>query len=417
LRDSEKLHQPGTVSYGEAAARCSDLAQRQFHKLNARPIETVLLDAGLGRVLSEPVRADRDQPPFARSTRDGFAGQAEDWNRGSLQVDGLLAAGEQWAAPLEPGHCVEIMTGAPVPEGADCVAMVEHIDRTATQVRLRAGRMMNAGENVVPRGAEAAMGKALLDVGTVVRPQGIAVCAACGYGQLHVYTQATVGILATGNELVAVAATPAVQQIRNSNAHALAALVRSCGGQPVMYAPVPDDERALREAILDASQTCDIVLLTGGVSMGKYDLVEPALLSLGGHFLFTGASIQPGKPVVCGEMMESGIPFFGLPGNPVSTMVCFHLFVAPVLAALNGRRDYMPAFVGARLQIATRGKPGLTQFLPAQIRPTIEGAEVEAIAWQGSGDVASAARANCFLVIPEDAHALSAGDQVTVLLA
>ena len=381
-----------------------------------------LLDA-VGRVLAEPVLADRDQPPFPRSTRDGFAASAADWREGGLAVLGLLRAGETWEnGPVEPGTCVEIMTGAPVPPGADSVVMIEHIERSGDTVAIAAGsrRVVEAGANIVPAGAEAKSGSVLLPRGARITAHGVAVAAACGYASVSVFTKPRVAILSTGDELVGVAETPLQHQIRNSNSYTLAAQVRALGGVPVLAKPVADDAGALVAAIRNASEVCDLLLLSGGVSMGKYDLVEPALAALGGTFHFTGARIEPCKPVVFGSMVVSTanqpLPFFGLPGNPVSTIVCFSLFVAPLLAALAGETAYEPRFVQARLDAALRAKPGLTRFLPALLTHRIEQPSVEVIAWQGSGDLASTARANCFLVAPDAETDLAAGSNVTVLL-
>ncbi len=404
------------LTFGEAAAAVA----RETEKLTpARPEpEPVdLLDAQ-GRVLAEPVVADRDQPPFARSTRDGFAARARNWAVGGpLEVVGLLRAGEPWSAGEVPaGACVEIMTGAPVPPGADSVVMLEHVSRDGTQVRLVPERAAGAGDNIVPAGAEARAGATLLPAGSRLHAHGVAVAAACGYARVRVYGRPRVAILATGDELVEIGDTPLPYQIRNSNTYTLAAQVRALRATPLLRAPVADQAEALQAAIREAVAGCDLLLLSGGVSMGKYDLVEPALGALGGRFHFTGARIQPGKPIVFGSM-EGGLPFFGLPGNPVSTIVCFALFVAPLLAWLGGERGYRPPFVQARLETRVRGKAGLTRFLPARLTHDVAGSSVAALAWQGSGDLASTAQANCFLVAPERGEDLLPGDPATVLLA
>lgn len=406
------------VSYAEAAALVSAQAVRLTAPAGVGE-QLPLLEAQ-GRVLAEPLVADRDQPPFPRSTRDGFAARAENWSGSTpLRVAGLLRAGETWPGegPLSEGTCVEIMTGAPVPAGADCVVMVEHVVRSDDQVQLAASRTILPGDNIVPQGAEARSGAVLLPAGSRLTVHGIAVAAACGYSSVEVFRRPRVAILATGDELVEVSATPLAHQIRNSNTYTLAAQVRAHEGEPVLFPPVADEAAALQNAISQAIETCDLLLLSGGVSMGKYDLVEPALAALGAAFHFTGARIQPGKPVVFGSLHNGALPFFGLPGNPVSTIVCFSLFVAPVLAALAGEPAYTPPFVQARLGTRVRNKPGITRFLPALLAHNIEGSRVEAIAWQGSGDLASTARANCFLVVPENSTGLEPDQSVTVLPA
>ncbi len=404
------------IAYGDAAALVAGAAAQCLER--ATLIEELALLDALGRVSAALLLADRDQPPFARSTRDGFAGRAEDWAHGELRLLGLLRAGEAWGGEaLRPGQCVEIMTGAPVPAGADCVVMVEHVRRSGERVTLEAGRRIAAGENIVPRGAEARAGAVVLEAGTRLGAHGVAVAAACGYARVPVFRRPRVAIVATGDELVDVGEMPLAHQIRNSNTYTLAAQVRALGGEPVLFSPVADDAAALEAAIGRAMNECDLLLLSGGVSAGRYDLVEPALLALGGEFRFTGVRMQPGKPVVFGSLRGGALPVFGLPGNPVSTLVCFALFAAPVLAALGGERGYVAPFVQARLRGAVRHRPGLTRFLPARLTHAIEGSSVETIAWQGSGDLASTARANCFLVVPEEAGELEDGATVTVLLA
>ena len=381
------------------------------------PHSTSLLDA-LGMVLAEPVRADRDQPPFPRSTRDGFACRAGDLASGqALNVTGLIRAGEAAARPVKAGEAVEIMTGAPVPPGADCVVMVEHVQLDHDTLRLTAHRNIVPGENIVPRGAEARAGEVIVPRGTRISAAQVAAAAACGAAQLSVFARPRVAIVATGDELVEVDQKPLIHQIRNSNSYSIAAQVLAAGAQPARLA-IARDERGQLEAIIRTALQSDLVLLSGGVSMGKYDLVEEVLLSLGAEFFFTGALIQPGKPVVFGRLSVEDRPvyFFGLPGNPVSTMVTFSLFVEPLLGALCGEPGRGPRFAQARLAHDVQVKTGLTRFLPAILR-SAPAPIVETVAWQGSGDIASTSRSNCFLVVPPDRPLLAAGETATILLA
>jgi molybdopterin molybdotransferase len=366
-----------------------------------------LLDSQ-GRGLAEPVHADRDQPPFPRSTRDGFACRAAEFDF-PLKVVGLIRAGDSGAFEVTPGTAAEIMTGAPVPPGADCVVMLEHVQRERDTLRLSPGRTIAIGENIVPKGAEARVGEVIVPRGTRMAPPQIAAAAACGAAQLSVFARPRVAIVATGDELVELDQQPLIHQIRNSNSYSLAAQVSAAGGLPVRF-PTARDERDHLEATIRAALGSDLLLLSGGVSMGKYDLVEEVLLSLGAEFFFTGAAIQPGKPIVFG--MLGGMYFFGLPGNPVSTMVTFSLFVQPLLGALSGDICRGPRFAQAQLGSDVRVKPGLTRFLPALLQELT----VQPVAWQGSGDLASTSRANCFLVVNEDRTLLSAGETVTILL-
>ncbi len=225
--------------------------------------------------------ADRDQPPFPRSTRDGFACRAADAVAGlPLAVIGSIRAGDAVMIEVGPGEAVEIMTGAPVPCGADCVVMVEHVLRERDSLRLSPGRTVLPGENIVPMGAEACSGAVILPGGTRISPAQIAVAAACGAGQLSVHRRPRVAIVATGDELVEVSEQPQSQQIRNSNSYSMAAQILAAGAEPVRL-PIARDERDHLESIIRTALESDLVLLSGGVSMGKYDLVEEVLLSLG----------------------------------------------------------------------------------------------------------------------------------------
>jgi molybdopterin molybdotransferase len=395
------------VSYEDASRIVREHADRLVPR--HAPEVVGLLDT-LGRVLAEPILADRDQPPFPRSTRDGFACRAADVAAGlPLEVIGSIRAGDAVVFEVSAGKAVEIMTGAPMPAGADCVVMVEHVQRDRDTLRLSPGRSVQPGENIVPRGAEARAGAVIVPKGTRVSPAQIAVAAACGAGQLSVYGRPRVAIVATGDELVEVNQQPRSQQIRNSNSYSLAAQILGAGAEPVRL-PIARDERGHLEGIIRSALETDLVLLSGGVSMGKYDLVEEVLLSLGAEFFFTGALIQPGKPVVFGRLGEHY--FFGLPGNPVSTMVTFLLFVEPVLGALCGDVGRAPRFTQGRLTSEVQVKTGLTRFLPARLAD----GNVELVTWQGSGDLASTSRSNCFLVVPPDQPVLSAGETVTILL-
>ncbi len=385
--------------------------------------ENFVLLASAGRVLAENVMADRDQPPFDRSTRDGFAVQAAGWSAGQkLRVVGQVRAGEVWAlGAVEAGCAVEIMTGAAVPQGADAVAMIEHVEQGGSEVWAKFGRSLRAGENVIPGGSEAHRGETLLTVGTTIGAAEVAVAAACGRADLAVYRQPVVAIVATGDELVELDQTPEVHQIRNSNSYALAAMVEAAGGQAARLAIARDTLTDLREKISEGRKS-DLLLLSGGVSAGKYDLVEQVLAEFGAEFFFTGVRMQPGKPVVFGRIPrdksthERGWTyFFGLPGNPVSTQVTFHCFVEPMLRGLCGAEIASPKFVQATLAEDVKGKAGLTRLLPSLFRHELERPEVRLVGWQGSGDLGANARANCYAVLPDGCD-LQAGDVITVLL-
>jgi len=380
-------------------------------------VETVGLLEARGRVLAERVVADRDQPPFDRSTRDGYAVRVEDVATGrQMRVVGSVRAGERWQGEtLREGEAVEIMTGAPLPDGADAVVMVEHVAVVGDALEARG---LRGGENVVARAAEARSGDALLPVGRVMEAAEIAVAASCGAARVKVFARPRVAIVATGDELVELDAEPKEWEIRNSNSYALAALVEAEGGAAARLAIARDTVDDLRARIA-AGCEADLLLLSGGVSMGKFDLVEQVLAEAGAEFFFTGALIQPGRPVVFGRVPVADGAwryFFGLPGNPVSTQVCFHLFVAPMLRALAGRRDVAPRFVEARLAEDVKGGARVTRFLPAEMVSAWDGVMVGIVGWQGSGDVAANARGNCYVVLPAGVEGFAKGETVRVLL-
>lgn len=419
---------PDLLSFHEAAAL---VAARAAQVARLHPsVERVPLAKASGRVLAEPLRADADQPPFARSTRDGFACRAAEASaHRPLTVAGTTRAGEAPSGPLPRGAAWEIMTGAPVPAGADAVVMLEHVEiagsLSARTVRLLPPRTIKRSENIVARGAQARKGDGLLSVGTTIGAAQIALAASCGFAELKVSARPRVAILATGDELVPIKSKPAPGQIRNSSSAMLAAMVAAAGGEPWVL-PVARDTAKSLDAALARAATADLLLITGGVSAGKFDLVEPALARAGARFHFTGVRIQPGKPLVFGEVPRGDANpnqkprsmqwCFGLPGNPVSSAVTFLLFASPVLAALAGRRELGPRFALASLVADVNAKPGLTRFLPAACTFTGALPQVALVPWQGSGDLAAMARANCFLVVPEETDRLEAGSTVRILL-
>jgi molybdopterin molybdotransferase len=426
------------LSYAQAAACVARRAERLARTKPAA--ERVRLAAAAGRVLAETLRASSDQPPFARSTRDGYACRAAEIStHRPLTVAGSTRAGEAPSGPLARGVVWEIMTGAPVPRGADAVVMLEHVESAGTAakptIRLLPPRTIKEGENIVARGAQARKGDALLPAGTLIGAAQIALGASCGATHLAVYARPRVAILSTGDELVPIATKPKPGQIRNSSSAMLAAMVSAAGGEPWIL-PIARDTLKSLDAALARAAAADLLLITGGVSAGKFDLVEPALARLGARFHFTGVRIQPGKPLVFAELRRSGTNpnqnprrpsgpvqnqngtkcSFGLPGNPISSAVTFLLFAAPILAALAGRIDLGPRFALARLTEDVKTKTGLTRFLPAACTFAGPVPEVACVSWQGSGDLAAMALANCYLIVPEDSGSLEAGATVTILL-
>lgn len=380
----------------------------------APPVEEARLADALGRVLAEEVLADRDQPPFDRSTRDGFAARAADLASPPtrLRIAGEVAAGAWFSGRVGSGECVEIMTGAPVPTGADAVLMVEHATRDGDSIVV--GRAVAAGENIVPAGSEIRRGEPALRRGTRLDPAGLALAASLGCSRPRVFARPRVAIVTTGDELVEIGEAPAPAQIRNSNAVSLAAQVAHAGGLQVPAPIARDDRAALRAAFERALDGADLLLATGGVSMGKHDHVEGALADLGAEVVFDGVDIRPGKPVVFGRVR--GRPFFGLPGNPLSTMVTFELFARPAVELLGGAGPPPLRFLVARLATDFRHRPiPLTLFLPAALDGEGAGVTVRPLPSRGSGDLASMARADVLMVVPPGTAEIVAGAFVSMM--
>lgn len=376
--------------------------------------ETVDLVRAAGRVLAKPVAADRDYPPFPRSTRDGFAVRSADAPKpgATLRRVGEIKAGGSYDGTLAVGECVHIMTGAPLPAGADAVVMIEFAKLDATGGRVTLERAATAGQNFVVRGSEARAGEELLAAGTRLGYAEMALAAQVGCAQVRVTVPPRVAILSTGDEVVDVSATPGPFQVRNGNGIALETLVAQAGARPVPLGNAVDEMDVLRRAV-EKGLEADVLVLSGGVSMGKYDLVEKVLAELGAEFFFDGAAIRPGRPAVFGRCQ--GKPVFGLPGNPVSTMVTFQLFVVPALDLLSGTAARPLKIAGARLSHALREKGGLTHFLPARLDWTHGEPVVAAMAWQGSGDTVTLARANALLVVPADRPEWETGEWIGVV--
>jgi molybdopterin molybdotransferase len=404
--------QPPTVLTFEDARH---LVERHAAQVKPRPPESVGLLAGIGRVLAEPIAADRDFPPFRRAMRDGYAVRAADLAQlpATLELIAEIRAGAPPAdlpPEIGPGQAAAIMTGASTPPGADAVVMVEYTSLAGKQVTITRG--VASGDNIAPAGSEARGGQTLLHPGTRIGHSAIAVAASVGQESVRVFPRPTVTILATGDEVVGIADTPGPNQIRNSNSYSLATQVRNAGGGPRLLGVARDDVGHLRELIQQGLQQ-DLLLLAGGVSVGKYDLVEQVLDELGAEFLFTGAQIQPGRPIVFGRAQSKF--FFGLPGNPVSTMVTFELFARPLLEALAGMTPRKLRFLHARLKSEIKTKTGLKRFLPGLLCGEFEHAEVELVRWHGSGDIVCTARADCFVVVPPDRERIAPGEWVAVM--
>jgi len=387
------------------------LVERKLREA-VRPLcfETVPLSESPGRVLGEDVFADRDYPPFPRSARDGFAVIAADVP-GTLRVTGEVRAGTQFEGTVRRGESVEIMTGAPLPSGADAVVMVEHTHMDPGFVVIE--REASIGDNFNPRGSEVRMGEAVVRRGTRLDYAHVAILAAVGCVKVPVVVRPKVAILATGDEIVPVDTVPGDFQIRNSNSIALAAQIARAGGEPILLPVAPDVYEPTR-ALIAKGLEADLLLLSGGVSAGKYDIVERVLADMGAEFYFDRIKIQPGQPLVFGSCSTPHGPkfFFGLPGNPTSTMVTFEAIARIAVDLLAGRQDSPLALPYARLTNDLKQKTGLTRFLPA----CVTGSEVTTEPWRGSGDMAAVARVNAFVVTEPDREFWASGEMIRVFV-
>lgn len=368
--------------------------------------------AALGRVLAENILADRNYPPFDRSIRDGFALRAQDVAAvgARARIIGESRAGVAFEGAVGAGECVRIFTGAPIPRGANAVVMQEFV-RVENSFAL-IDKPALPSQNYVLAGAEARVGEVVITKGTRLGFAELAMAAQVGRTRLEVARRPRVAILTTGDEIVAVDQKPGPSQIRNSNAFSLAALVWIAGGEPLICENAPDDMEKLRVHIERALEA-DVLVLSGGVSVGQYDFVEEVLRAKGAEFFFDAVALRPGKPAVFGR--SKGKPVFGLPGNPVSTMVTFELFVRAAIESLTGCPPRTIPYLKAKLAHPVKERSPLTHFLPARIAQIDGDPVVERLHWEGSGDIGAVVRGNCFLVIHPHRLELEAGEWVDVL--
>jgi molybdopterin molybdotransferase len=374
--------------------------------------ETASLRDALGRVLAEDILSDRDYPPFARSTRDGFALRAADAANvpRRLRVIGESRAGVPFGGGVNGGECVSTMTGAAVPAGADAIVMVEHTRMDSGEVVVE--RAVQTGQNIVPRGSEAKAGQRVLQRGTRLGYAELAMAAQVGQAQVRICARPRVAILSTGDEVVPLDREPGAFEIRNSNSVSLAAQAELAGAEAVALGNAPDRAPELR-ALIERGLAEDALVLSGGVSVGKYDLVEGVLRELGAEFFFDALAIRPGRPAVFGVCR--GKPVFGLPGNPVSTMVTFELLVVPAIDVLGGAPPRPLPFFKAKLAKAVDEKPGLAHFLPARVSWPGGVPTVEALPWKGSGDIVAVIEGNAFLLVEETRLKMAEGEWADVM--
>ena len=376
--------------------------------------EVVSLRESYGRILAESVYLDTDQPPFDRSMRDGYAVLSEDIQKlpARLKYLGEVKAGEVSSLRLKKGEALQIMTGAPVPAGADAVVMVEYTERpNSDEVIILKSSISKS--NIALKGSERKVGDLLVSKGDRLGSIELGGLASVGKSQISLFKRPTVGILATGDELVEVDEKPGPGQIRNSNAYLLYSQVLKMGGIPNILQTATDNIKDLRNQINKGLRN-DVLLISGGVSMGKYDLVEPVMSELGIQIYFESVTMRPGKPTVFARKGKQFV--FGLPGNPVSTFVAFELFVNPVLKTLQGLGPGTHPIMRGRLEREVIEKSGRTTFLPAVVADQGDGVKVDPVSWKGSADIFSMVGANGLIVVPLETERLFPGDLVDIIL-
>jgi molybdopterin molybdotransferase len=383
--------------------------------LPERKVEQIQFHSALGRILAENLIATSDIPPFHRSAVDGYALIASDVANApvELNVAGESRAGAGMPGKLKPGEAISIMTGAPVPDGADCVQMVEQsrLSKGGKQVAILTS--VKAHENIAPRGSEARAGEVVLDSGHRLGPAEIAVMATFGYKEVKVYKKPSVAILATGDELVELGQSPRADQIRNSNAFCLASQLRYLDIEADYLGIAKDDKDELRQKML-AGLERDVLIITGGVSMGEYDFVQDVFHDLGLEILFSKVAIKPGKPTVFARRGDKLV--FGLPGNPISALVTFECFVRPALGRLCGMKSpELPRMMG-ELLADMKQSPGRMAFLPAWVFWEEDGWKVEPLRWRSSADIIGFTHANATFIFPKNRDFLSRGELVEIML-
>ncbi len=387
------------IAFGEA-----------YDKMMAQSIhwssERVSLDQAMGRVLAEDVLSDTDMPPFNKSAMDGYACRRADLEH-PLTVVEHIPAGVAPKNVVGPGQCSKIMTGAPVPEGADCVIMVEWTEGVADQTIRFTGE--DTANNVCLKGEDIRSGDRVLSAGECIGPAHVAVLASVGCVAPKVSRQVRVGVIATGSELVEPGIVPELAQIRNSNSYQLCAQVRRMGGLPRYYGIAPDDSEAIHRVIGQAKSQNDVILLSGGVSMGDFDLVPDVLKHAGFECLFESVAMQPGRPTLFGRSETTFC--FGLPGNPVSTYVVFEILVKPFIFKMMGHAYRAPTVQATLEQSVKRRKAKRLSSLPVVFTGP---GKVRPIEYHGSAHIGAMAQAQGLITLPEGIYEIPEGSDVHV---
>ena len=378
------------------------------------PVESVPLRDSLRRILRDDVLSDADSPPFDKAIRDGFAVRVEDLDSIPvvLSVVGESRAGLAANVTVERGQCCEIMTGAPLPAGSNAVVMVENTERVSpNSVRILRGVRENEG--LLRRGAEARQGELILRSGRRIGLADLGLLAGNGKSTVSVSAKPSVAVIATGDELVEVEETPKPDQIRNSNSYTICAQVEEAGARPTALGIARDDLDDLRRKICQGLEQ-DILIVSGGVSVGKYDLVEKVFAEFGVEVLFDKIAMKPGKPTVFGHRGQTYV--FGLPGNPISTMVAFHMFVRPLILFLLKAENTAPKVLEAKLEAPAKCDPERAALVPALVR--FDGGQywIRPAPWKGSSDLVGLSRANALIMIPRRSGTLESGQNAQFLL-
>ena len=370
----------------------------------------------LGRVLAEDARADADSPPFAKSLRDGYAVRAADCAAADveLRIVAEIAAGAVPTMSIGQGECARIFTGAPMPEGGDAVVMQEDTHSLdGSRVRITDGTV-KPRQWVFARGAEMRAGDVVLPRGAVLNPAALGVLASLGLARANLFPEPRVNLLSTGNELVEPGVPLSAGQIRNSNGPMLAAQVMRAGGRPNYLGIVRDDRESTATMLQTALASADVVLVAGGVSVGKFDLVPAILEELGVAIHVRTLRMKPGKPLLCGTKGQTLV--FGLPGNPVSAFVCFELFVRPALRALAGYAEPGPMTTALPLAEAIAVTNDRPTYHPARLEMSENGYTVRPLPWLGAPDLRGLQPADALLVLQPGDTRLDRGQPVQVVM-
>lgn len=367
--------------------------------------ENVSLHDSLGRVLAEDIFSDMEMPPFDKSAMDGFAIIKEDIDK-ELTIIETIQAGATPKKVIIPGTCSKIMTGAPVPEGANMVVMVEHTEVNGDKMKIT---KQKSATNICYQGEDIRKGDKILEAGTIITPAEIAALATVGADPVSVRKQPTIGIIATGTELVEPSEKPQNAQIRNSNSYQLYAQIIQAGSKAKYLGIAEDNEDTIFNLIKENMEEIDIFLLSGGVSMGEFDFVPGVLDKIGFNLLFEKVAIQPGKPTVFGKKDSTFV--FGLPGNPVSTFMIFELFVKPFCYKLMGT-NYSPVTIkGILKDELKRRRADRAAHYPVHINSD---RTVEQIVYHGSGHINALSHANSFVRVPVGINSIPAGSEIDV---